>query len=272
MERWPYHPTSINTLVILQPMFVLLKILLFLFRPLIWVLILFAIAAFSKNEKRKKRFFKAGFLILLFFTNPFIIRKCIEVYETKPVTLPSSAQYNAGILLGGMVSYNRNDGNGYFNPAADRFIQTALLYKKGQINSIIVAAGNGYITKNNFREALFIKDRLITLGIPSEKIYTDTSSRNTLENALYSKKIIDSFNIPGPYLLISSAMHLPRAKLVFHKAGINAEVYPCDFISKRISNNFFEDYLLPSAYALKEWDNFIKEMVGSIAYKITGKG
>lgn len=253
-------------------MFLLFKILLFLFRPLIWVLVLFAIATFTKNEKRRKRFLTAGFLVLLFFTNPFLIRKCIELYETMPVQLSSSTKYNTGILLGGMVSYNRKDGNGYFNPAADRFIQTAILYKKGQINSIIVAAGNGYITKNKFSEALFVKERLTTLGIPPEKIYTDTSSRNTLENAVYTKKIIDSFKIPGPHLLISSAMHLPRAKLVFGKVGITADLYSCDFVSKRVSNNFLEDYLLPSAYALSNWDNFIKEIAGSIVYKITSKG
>jgi uncharacterized SAM-binding protein YcdF (DUF218 family) len=119
---------------------------------------------------------------------------------------------------------------------------------------------------------LFVKQRLTELGIPAERIFTDTSSRNTLENAKFSKKIIDSFHIQGPYLLISSAMHLPRAQMVFKKAGINTNLYPCDFISKRISNNFFEDCILPSSSALNEWDNWIKEIVGTVTYKITGKG
>ena len=253
-------------------MFVLLKILLYLFRPLIWILILFIIALFTKSERRKKTFFVIGVTVLFFFTNPFIIRKCIEWYEVKPIALSAVPKYNAGILLGGMVSYNKYDDEGYFNPAADRFIQTALLYKTGHINNVIVAAGNGYITKNNFREALFIKERLIELGIPPDKIFTDTSSRNTLENAQFSKKIIDSFTIQGPYLLISSAMHLPRAQKVFKKAGIDASLFPCDFVSKRFSNNFFEDCLLPSSYALSQWDNLIKEVVGILTYKITGKG
>lgn len=253
-------------------MFILLKILLFLFRPLIWIIILLIIALLTKTPGRRKSFFITSFILLLFFTNPFIIRQLIAAYEIKPVQLSTSARYNAGVLLGGMVSYNRYDGQGYFNPAADRFIQTALLYKTGQIRNIIVAGGNGYITKNNFREADFIKQRLMELGIPDENIFTDTSSRNTLENARYSKKIIDSFQIQGPYLLISSAIHLPRAQKVFKKAGINADLYPCDFISKRTSNNFFEDYVLPSSLALTYWDNFIKEMAGSITYKITGKG
>lgn len=253
-------------------MFILLKILLFLFRPLVWILILFLIAALTKNEKRKKRCFRLGLVLLLIFTNPFIIRKSIGLYEMEPIPVSPTSKYNAGILLGGMVSYNRYDNAGYFNDADDRFIQTAILYKKGNINNIIVAAGNGYITENNFSEALFIKQRLIELGIDGNNIYTDTSSRNTLENAQYSKKIIDSLRIVGPYLLISSAMHLPRARLVFKKAGINADLFPCDFIGKHTGNNFFNDYILPQSTALNQWDNLIKEIVGIIAYRITGKG
>jgi uncharacterized SAM-binding protein YcdF (DUF218 family) len=253
-------------------MFALLKILLYFFHPLMWILLLLLFAILTKIEKRRRIFFKAALMVLIIFTNPFIIRKCIAWHEVKPVAMSTLSKYNAGILLGGMVAYNRYDDQGYFNPAADRFIQTALLYKTGHISNIIVAAGNGYITKNNFREALFIRQRLIELGIPAEKIFTDTSSRNTLENARFSKKIIDSFHIQGPYLLISSAMHLPRAKMVFKKAGVNSDLYPCDFISKEISNNFLEDYLLPSALAMNHWDNFIKEILGTIVYKITGKG
>jgi uncharacterized SAM-binding protein YcdF (DUF218 family) len=253
-------------------MFVLLKILLYFFRPLVWILILFIVVLITKNEKRKRLLFKIAVIALFFFTNPFIIRKCIAWYEAKPVSMQTLPKYNAGILLGGMVSYNKYDDQGYFNPAADRFIQTALLYKTGHINNIIIAAGNGYITKNNFREALFIKERLVQIGIPSEKIFTDTSSRNTLENARFSKKIIDSFRIQGPYLLISSAMHLPRAQMVFKKAGVDAVLYPCDFGSKEIMNNFFQDYILPSSLALNHWDNLIKEIIGMTAYKITGKG
>ena len=96
-----------------------------------------------KHEKQKRSLFKIAIIALLFFTNPFIIRKCIAWYETKPVSMSTLSKYNAGILLGGMVSYNRYDDQGYFNPAADRFIETALLYKTGHINNIIIAAGNG---------------------------------------------------------------------------------------------------------------------------------
>jgi uncharacterized SAM-binding protein YcdF (DUF218 family) len=253
-------------------MFVLLKILLFFLRPVVWIVLVFLLAYFTKNQKRKTILFKTGLLFLLFFTNPFIIRKMISAYETAPVQLASNARYSAGIVLGGFVSYNKKDDRGYFNPAADRFIQTALLYKKGHINKIIVAAGNGYMVKHDFREADFIKQHLVDLGIPADDILTDPLSRNTFENAVNAKGLADSVRLQGPFLLISSAMHLPRAKQAFLKQGMNVIPYPCDFDSKNVGNNFIEDYLLPSGLALNKWDNFLKEIAGITVYKITGKG
>lgn len=253
-------------------MFVFLKLLLFLFRPLIWIVLLFLYALLTKNATRKKRAFQLGFIFLFFFTNPFIIRQLIGAYETQPAQLAPAQKFNAGILLGGLVAYNADENKGYFNNASDRFIQTALLYKQGHIANVIVAAGNGYLTKNSFSEAAFIKEKLVTLGVPPEKIFTDALSRNTLENAQNAKRITDSVRLTGPYLLISSAMHLPRAAKVFRKAGLNVTLYPCDFISKETRNNFFEDGLLPSARSLIYWDNLIKEWIGRVVYSVTGKG
>lgn len=252
-------------------MFVLLKLLLYLFRPLLWIIAVFLFGILTKNIRRKKLAYRIAFGMLLFFTSPFVITRLLYVYETKPVQLSSSQKFNTGILLGGLVSYSPHDKTGYFNNVADRFIQTALLYKQGHINNIIVAAGNGYITKNDFHEADFIKEHLIQLGIPAEKIYTDGYSRNTMENAVNAKRLSDSIHVTGPYLLISSALHLPRAAKVFRREGMNATPYPCNFLSRSTGNNFLEDYILPSSIALSRWDDLIKEWLGIIVYSLTGK-
>lgn len=252
-------------------MFVLLKLLLYLFKPLIWIILLFIFALLTKNLRRKKLAFRITFGLLLFFTNPFIIKQLMASYEVAPVKLAPSQIFNAGIVLGGMVSYDASKDEGHFNNVSDRFIQTALLYKQGHIRNIIVAAGNGYITKNNFSEAAYIKEHLVQLGIPADRIYIDPKSRNTLENALYTKQLADSTNLSGPYLLISSAMHLRRAEKLFHKIGVEPTLYPCNFQAQERGNNLLEDYLLPSSDAFQKWDNLIKELVGTLAYYITGK-
>lgn len=253
-------------------MFVFLKLLLFLCKPLMWCILLLAYAWRTKNAIRKRQAFRIAFAALLFFSNPFIIRQLLSAYEAPAVKLGPAQKFNAGIVLGGMVAYNAAEEQGYFNSVSDRFIETALLYKEGHLDNVIVAAGNGYLTKNNFSEAGFIKEKLVALGVPPAKIFTDGLSRNTFENAQNAKKITDTVHLTGPYLLISSAMHLPRAAKVFGKAGLNVLPYPCDFLSKETRNNFFEDYLMPSARALFHWENFIKELAGTLTYSLTGKG
>ena len=252
-------------------MFFLGKLFLLLLKPLTWIIVLFLISIVSKSPKRKKRYLVTAFLLLIFFSNPFFFRLVAKAYEKEPVTLTTNDRYQAGIVLGGFVSYNVKTGEAYFNPASDRFIETALLYKKGNIGKIIVAAGNGYIVKHNFQEASFIKDRLVEMGIPAENIVMDGLSRNTYENAVNSKRICDSLHLSGPFVLISSAMHLPRAENLFIKQRLTIRSYPCDFITKNLANNFWEDYLLPSSLTMNNWDIFIKELCGLLIYSIIGK-
>jgi len=252
-------------------MFLLGKLFLLLLKPLTWIIVVFLISIVSKSPKRKKRYLITAFLLLIFFSNPFFFRLVAKAYEKKPVTLTTNDRYQAGIVLGGFVSYNVKTGEAYFNPASDRFIETALLYKKGNIGKIIVAAGNGYVVKHKFQEASFIKDRLVEMGIPAENIVMDGLSRNTYENAVNSKRICDSLHLSGPFVLISSAMHLPRAENLFIKQRLTIRSYPCDFITKNLANNFWEDYLLPSSLTMNNWDIFIKELCGLLIYSIIGK-
>jgi len=252
-------------------MFVLGKLLLLLLKPLTWIIIIFLIGLLSKSQPRKKRLFIASFLLLLFFSNPFFFRILGRGYEKKPVTLNKNERYQAGILLGGFVSYDARTNQAFFNPACDRFVETALLYKTGHIGKIIVSGGNGYVLKNDFEEASFAKDRLLELGVPAQDIFTDGQSRNTYQNAVNTKKICDSTHLTGPFLLISSALHLPRAEDLFRKQGMVVRSFPCDFLTQGAANNFWEDYLVPSSFTFYEWDLLIKEVCGMLLYKIIGR-
>jgi uncharacterized SAM-binding protein YcdF (DUF218 family) len=252
-------------------MFLLGKLFLLLLKPLTWIIFTFLIGLISKNPKRKKRWLLISFLMLLFFSNPFFFRILAKGYEEKPVVLNANEKYQAGIVLGGFVDYNVKKDKAYFNQSSDRFIETALLYKTGHIEKIIVSAGNGYVVNHDFQEASFVKDHLVQLGIPESDILTDGLSKNTYQNATYTNKICDSLHLTGPFLLISSAIHLPRAKAIFKKQKMNVRLYPCDFIAQSVMNNFWEDYLLPSSFAIHGWDILIKEICGLVIYKILGR-
>jgi uncharacterized SAM-binding protein YcdF (DUF218 family) len=66
-------------------------------------------------------------------------------------------------------------------------------------------------------------------------------------------------------------MHMPRALNIFKKTGYEIIPYPSNYEEIDISFSI-EDYLVPDLYTLSEWQKFLKEIVGNIIFKITGKG
>lgn len=222
---------------------------------------------FAKSAKVKRRLGIAAIAIFLFFSNPFILTRLVNAWQPEPVQLAASAHYSAGIVLGGYASFDRN-GRGLFNNASDRFIQTCRLYKLGHIQKILVTGST--IREGQPEEADFVQKQLIVLGVPPQDILVEDSSRNTFENAVFSKRLLGLSGLRPPYLLITSALHVPRAMSVFKKAGLMVVAYPANYTvrDKRIS---FLDVILPDAGVLEQWEFFIKEIVGIAAYRLTNK-
>lgn len=211
-------------------------------------------------------------IMLLFFSNPFIINKLIVAYQPAKVVLANNEVYSAGILLGGFSGMNEADQETYFNESGDRFIQAAQLYKSGHIKTIIMAGGNANIFKDKtFKEADFAREQFIQLSIPDTAIFTDRDSKNTVENAINAKHILDSLKLPPPYLLVTSAIHMPRALQTFQKQGVQVKAFPAAYSIKPMNSWYPDDVLVPSTDALRSWQVYLREVVGKVMYKVTGK-
>ena len=208
-------------------------------------------------------------MFFLFFSNGYIQNEVALYLQENKSGLEAGKQYEVGILLGGMAGYDKNNV-GHFSGAADRFIQTNILYHQGVIKKILITSGSANLVYQQPGEADYIVEELIKSGVPAKDILKENKSRNTYENATFSKRIIDSLQLKGPYVLISSAFHLPRAMKVFRKAGLQIVPFPCAFtaLPKHYS---WEEYILPSIAVLGSWDGTMKELVGLLAYRITGK-
>lgn len=225
---------------------------------------------FTKNQKRKR---KLGITLLCFFfifTNPYLIHQISLAWQPPKKELAANEKYNAGILLAGFVGFQYKTKQGHYGAASDRLIQSIRLYKLGHIKKILITGGSGNPFRQEYKEADFVKEQLIEMGIPAEDVIKENKSRNTFENAVYTKQLLDSLQIKEPFLLITSAMHMKRSQMVFEKAGVQTTAYPCNFNAIPNPQTFFQ-IIVPSYDALKGWDNFLKEAVGVLMYKITGK-
>jgi uncharacterized SAM-binding protein YcdF (DUF218 family) len=238
--------------------------------PFNWLLIFVLISFFTKDQQLKRRRIIFCISWFLLFSNPYIIHKLSLSWQAKQKTMTNAEQYPVGILLAGFVSFEFKSKQGFYGGASDRYIQAVRLYKLGHIKKILISGGSGSVLRQQYKEADFVKDELLLMGVAKDDILSDNQSRNTYENAVYSKKLLDSLQQKGPYLLITSAMHMKRSQQVFTKVGLNTVAYPCNFTSINNPQLFWES-VTPSHHAFQGWDHYLKEVVGLLVYKMTGK-
>ena len=249
--------------------FILSKVLYVLLYPISWILILWVWRWRSRTATTRKRLLISMIVLGIVFSNPFLYRSFVMSWQPVPKSLPDTAHYSAGIVLGGLSYYDKKD-SGFFGPSADRFIQTANLYHRGIINKVLITGGTGNLMQREPPEAIFLKQEFIRNGVNEKDIILESRSRNTYENAIFSKRVLDSLKLQPPFVLVTSAMHMPRSVAVFKKAGINFISYPCDYtvIDERFD---IDNYIIPDISLLKKWSWVIKEVVGFVAYRLTGK-
>jgi len=249
--------------------FILSKVLSFLLYPLLYVFVLLLIAIFSKDTKRKRKCLVIGVIVLYVFSNSFLINRFASAWDIAPTKLEKGKVYNTAIVLGGFSSDDK-EGRGMFNTAADRFIQGVLLQKTGRVKNVLITGGNGNLNPSAYREGAWAKYELKDAQIPDSCILIEDKSRNTLENAAFTKALLLKHKQQGPYLLITSAFHMRRSIGIFKKAGIDVIPYPCNYIAGRSPLAF--DELVPSADALSKWSTYIKEVIGLTVNYISNKG
>ena len=249
--------------------FLFSKLLVFIITPLTWVITLLFFSFFSKDEKRTKKYLCWALGLTLFFSNSFIFDECMGAWEIPATHYEDLKTYDNGIVLGGMVSYDEEYDRLQFQRGVDRLLQAIELYKRGIIKKIIFTGGSGSVLHPDKKEGMFVKRYLLTLGIPEHDFFIENESKNTYENAIFTKKLIDQENIKGNFLLITSAFHMRRSIACFNKAGIISEPYSTDRYSGPTKFEF-DHLLIPNISAMEDWNNLLKELVGFITYKILG--
>jgi len=244
--------------------FILSKVLVILIYPLTWIIIAIAGAIFLKNNKLKRKCLLTAFSLFLIFSNPFLLNQFAHFWDI--TTTPDHKNYSAAIVLGGYASEDEH-GNGYFNTSADRFIQGTKLKTSGKVKYLLFTGGSANILlPKGFRESRWTAEQLKEFHIDSTAVLTENESRNTYENALFSKQLLESKKIAPPYLLVTSAFHMRRSLMTFEKAGVKVVPYSCNYIAghERISLDNF----IPDAGTLDKWNKYIKELIGYIVYAV----
>ena len=239
---------------------------------LVFILLFFTVVLVVFDKRKSAILFCFLQIVLLGFSSSPVVSGFLVGYWERtftPVSVENSEPADLAIVLGGSVGgvqpprVEENLGDG-----ADRVLRASRLYREGKVKAVIVSGGNIPWMGVLVPEAEVMKNLLMEWGVPAEAILVEDASRNTRENAVYVQRMMADLDFDTA-LLVTSALHMPRALAVFRKAGVHVEPSPCDYLVVDKEDRVVMDYL-PDAGALNQTTNFLREMVGMVYYKING--
>ncbi len=93
---------------------------------------------------------------------------------------------------------------------------------------IVDFRGNRKPVSSRNERSTIVRQFAINFGIPESQILMESISRNTYENAVQTQRLIQEHGL-SKIILVTTAIHLPRAIACFHKLGIEPITYIADF-------------------------------------------
>jgi uncharacterized SAM-binding protein YcdF (DUF218 family) len=174
------------------------------------------------------------------------------------------------IVLGGAVDIEKSISRGRpsINGAAERITEMIVLIRRFPQAQVVFTGGSGSLGDQNHKEADILKELLIQMGIDTSRIVFENQSRNTHENAIMSKALVN----PTPdqtWALVTSAGHMPRAVGCFRAAGWPVVAWPVNYQTINSGPHDLRDSFF-SVGRFQTLANTLHEGLGLVYYYLRG--
>ncbi|MDC1222214.1 YdcF family protein [Salibacteraceae bacterium] len=194
----------------------------------------------------------------------------INNYWEPPILLTEDIpELKVGVVLGGFSSYDTSAQRIAFRFGSDRFNQGIWLLQTKRIDHLVISGGSGFLLKPELRESVYASKYADEIGIPMRKVLIESESRNTRENAIETKKLLEAEGLSKePILLITSGYHMPRAIACFEKQGLKVVPYCAE--SYRNESGVDLSSFIPNPLILAHWNVLMHEWLGYASYWAMG--
>lgn len=151
--------------------------------------------------------------------------------------------------------------------AAERMTEVAELARRWPDARIAFSGGSGTVVYDGATEAELAGRMFASFGVAKERLLLEGRSRNTVENARFTRALVSPK--PGErWLLVTSAYHMPRAVGCFRRAGFEVEAWPVDYRTRGPED---ASRPFPSVAAgLRRTDVALREWLGLVSYWLLG--
>ena len=255
-------------------MFLASKFLAFLTQPVSWAILLLLAGLLCLRPWRRAGLALCwGALLVLLLTGwEGPVDKALHRLETRyPAVVPQSSlkPYVGVVVLGGALGNSslwERPGQIALTQAAERMVVPVALLQRNPHLKLVFTGGEGNLNWAKYTEADRAKIFFDLMGVDPARVLYEAASRTTYDNAVMTAKL------PGvdpklPWLLVTTAAHMPRSMGVFVKAGWNVTAYPVDFRSADEPD--WGGYSI--RLGVEKWHYVLHESIGYVAYWLAGR-
>ncbi|MDB5569932.1 MAG: YdcF family protein [Hyphomicrobiales bacterium] len=255
--------------------FVVSKIFWVLASPgnLLLLLLGLGVAGLFTRFFKRARVLLAGCVVALALAGPlplgvWLLRPLENRFPQPPADMAAPTGI---IVLGGGVDDVISEARGTteLTVAGSRMTEAAGLMRRFPQARLVFTGGSAALTASGTNESDVARKLFPAIGLAPEQVVYEDRSRNTWENAVFTRELV------GPkagetWLLLTSAVHMPRSVGVFRQAGFPVVPYPVNYSTTGRSRELWRPSFLTSE-GLTQTDRAVREYFGLVAYWAAGR-
>lgn len=232
---------------------------------LLFLLVGFILILFCKSKHSGEIFLFLGVLILIVFSTPFIPGVMLRHLETQypPMNeIPKNVD-DIVVLGAGNGGYSKYPPNNRLSAASlSRLIEGIRIQKMLPQSRLVLSGGRVF---GSPPDSDAMNNVASMLGVDPNRIRIESGSQDTYEEALHLRKMIGRH----PFILVTSAYHMPRAMRLFQHQGMHPIAAPTELLLGR--KRYTIKQYFPNATNIMYSDIAIHEFLGSLWSKLQGK-
>ena len=252
-------------------MFVLSKLMSAITQPMFWLALwwLGALLLLRRWRRVSLTMLWGGLLVLGLLGFDALPHALLRSLENRyPVPSAQVVREHAGVIvLGGATghpgSYQAH-GQVPLGEAAERMTVPVALMRQHPKLELVFSGGEGRLLATGVSEAELAKAFYEQQGVDMRRVKLEGGSRTTRENALQVAALLGE-RCKQPWLLVTSAWHMPRSMPEFEAVGCKVTAYPVDF--RTGDETPWTEYAL--ARSLLLWQTALHEWLGLGVYRLS---
>ncbi|MEY2770288.1 MAG: hypothetical protein RIQ38_707, partial [Pseudomonadota bacterium] len=240
-------------------------------QPLFWVAVWWGLALLVLSRWRRLAvgMLWTGLLLLGLLGFRALPDALLRPLENRyPVPLATEVDRHVGIIvLGGALEHPDSfvaHGQVPLGFSAERLTVPLGLMRQHPKLLLLFSGGEGRLLTTGLTESAMVKVFYQQQGLDMARLRVEEGSRTTRENAQQVARLLGD-RCRQPWLLVTSAWHMPRSMAEFEAVGCTVTAYPVDYRTGHATPLL--DYAV--ADSLMRWQIALHEWLGQWVYRLT---